>query len=289
MNKREWTSENDRITDVYQLPFYPVDTGGGWWLERYEFYRLASGHCSVYVQAGDRYSGGGREFPIPERCFGGSFEEFLDRYLKIVPPGHFGLGKQDLIGDGALKGFLGFTERKPHPEAKTVTLPALCVIGFSDYIRAGDNGGKIRSNLSGGDPDAVEHLWETLRKRLSEADACAMREKDGSYVGFWGVMSGSRPETAFEPWRNYYTAGYYLAGLEVYADRRVPEGWEKWLLPARTYLVSDVTPEDYDAVFLRHVNEVLPEMGLRLDGGVLDYIEPASGKTRLFFPVRELK
>ncbi len=37
-----------------------------------------------------------------------TYEEFLDRYLEIVPGGAFGLYKEDLLPDEDLKRFLGY-------------------------------------------------------------------------------------------------------------------------------------------------------------------------------------
>ena len=37
-----------------------------------------------------------------------TYEEFLDRYLEIVPDYSFGLGKNDLLPDSKLKKFLGY-------------------------------------------------------------------------------------------------------------------------------------------------------------------------------------
>ena len=81
----------------------------GWNLERYEFYRLNSGDYKVSVTAGDRTTGGSREFFITPYCFEAkTYEEFLDRYLEIVPAYSFGLGKKELLPDEALKKFLGY-------------------------------------------------------------------------------------------------------------------------------------------------------------------------------------
>ena len=37
-----------------------------------------------------------------------TYEEFLDRYLKIVPGASFGIYKEDLLPDSKLKKFLGY-------------------------------------------------------------------------------------------------------------------------------------------------------------------------------------
>ena len=61
------------------------------------------------VTAGNRSTGGSRDFFITPDCFEAkTYEEFLDRYLEIVPGHSFGLGKKDLLPDKDLKEFLGY-------------------------------------------------------------------------------------------------------------------------------------------------------------------------------------
>ena len=96
------------VTDTYAVPFNGVEIHG-WYLERYEFSKLESGDYKVFVQAGDRVTGGSREFFITPYCFeADTYEEFLDRYIEIVPGGAFGLYKEDLLPDEDLKRFLGY-------------------------------------------------------------------------------------------------------------------------------------------------------------------------------------
>ncbi len=81
----------------------------GWNLESYDFYKLQSGDYKVSVTAGNRTTGGSREFFITPYCFEAkTYEEFLDRYLEIVPDYSFGLGKKELLPDKELKKFLGY-------------------------------------------------------------------------------------------------------------------------------------------------------------------------------------
>ncbi len=82
----------------------------GWYLERYEFNKHFYGGYSAFVQAGDRVTGGSRTFFIPQDYFDGSFDEFLDKYVKLVSPGAFGMSKEDLKNAEGLKKFLGFKE-----------------------------------------------------------------------------------------------------------------------------------------------------------------------------------
>ena len=96
------------VVDEYKVSFGSIEIQG-WYLEKYIFYKLRSGDYKVSVQAGDRVTGGGRDFFITPHCFETeSYEEFLDRYLEIVPAGSFGLGKEELLPDEKLKKFLGY-------------------------------------------------------------------------------------------------------------------------------------------------------------------------------------
>lgn len=81
----------------------------GWYLEKYIVYKLKTGDYKVNVQAGNRSTGGNREFFITQDCFEAeTYEEFLDRYQEIVPGAHFGLGKEDLLPNEELKTFFGY-------------------------------------------------------------------------------------------------------------------------------------------------------------------------------------
>ena len=99
--------ENEPVAS-YSPHFGKIDLYG-WNLESYVFYKLKSGDYKVSVTAGDRTTGGSRDFFITPYCFeAGTYGEFLDRYLEIVPEYSFGLGKKDLLPDKELKQFLGY-------------------------------------------------------------------------------------------------------------------------------------------------------------------------------------
>jgi hypothetical protein len=103
--------ENETVAS-YEPSFGHISLNG-WNLERYVFYKLKSGDYKVSVTAGDRTTGGSREFFITPYCFeAGTYEEFLDRYLEIVPGYSFGLCKEELLPDKALKEFLGYSTKK---------------------------------------------------------------------------------------------------------------------------------------------------------------------------------
>lgn len=96
--------------DIFKVPFEGGTDAHGWYLERYEFRTHKLGGYSSFVQAGDRCTGGSREFFLPDSFFEGTFDEFLDKYIELVPGGAFGLYKSDLQEVDGLKEFLGFTK-----------------------------------------------------------------------------------------------------------------------------------------------------------------------------------
>ena len=98
----------NKTVDSYEPNFWHIDLNG-WNLERYVFYKLETGDYKVSVTAGNRVAGGSRDFFITPYCFEAkTYEEFLDRYLEIVPEYSFGLGKKELLPDKDLKKFLGY-------------------------------------------------------------------------------------------------------------------------------------------------------------------------------------
>ena len=110
-NYQEAAIRANPVVEKYAVPREMMGKADlhGWYLERYEFYKLKTGDYKVFVQAGDRTTGGSREFFITPYCFEAkTYDEFLDRYLEIVPGGSFGLGKNDLLTNRELKKFMGY-------------------------------------------------------------------------------------------------------------------------------------------------------------------------------------
>lgn len=81
---------------------------GDWFLEVYRIQKHELGGYSAFVQAGNRSAGGSRTFFIPASYFKLPWEEFLDKYLELVNPGSFYVGRDDLENAEGLKEFLGF-------------------------------------------------------------------------------------------------------------------------------------------------------------------------------------
>ena len=109
---QDWKIEDaNPVKDVYVVPGQSGKCFAGWYLERYEFRSHELGGYSVFCQAGDRVAGGSRTFFIPPDYFKGSYEEFMDKYIELVPPS-FGFTKEELMNIPELKKFLGFNKTK---------------------------------------------------------------------------------------------------------------------------------------------------------------------------------
>lgn len=134
--------------------------------------------------------------------------------------------------------------------------------------------------------NVVSELWKTSNVNFSDVAQLGMKEKDGSYVGFWGLMSDVTRN--YLPWDNDYSTGYYLAGIEVYNDTPVPDGWTKWILPRRTYLVIEIENNKYQETLWYGIKEEIPKLGYKLSGAVCDYTKPKTGKNSLFFPISKI-
>ena len=108
VNDNEYYVEDiNPIKEVYKLPNAHGFDISGWNLERYEFRKHELGGISSMIQAGNRYTGGNREFFIPDSFFNGTYEEFLEKYNDMVP-GVFILDEEYLDDSDDLKKFLGF-------------------------------------------------------------------------------------------------------------------------------------------------------------------------------------
>lgn len=110
-DNESWVEDANEVKNVFKIPFKGGTDAHGWTLERYEFRYHKLGGYSAFVQAGDRVTGGSRVFFIPPKWMDGTFEEFLDKYLELVPGYAFGLFREDLEHVNGLRAFLGFSDK----------------------------------------------------------------------------------------------------------------------------------------------------------------------------------
>ncbi len=153
-----------------------------------------------------------------------------------------------------------------------VNLPEIAIIG--------------KLGLCTKEKNIAPELWNQANSHFADVAALGMKEKNGIYVGFWGAMSDET--MSFLPWTDHFSRGYYLAGIEVYMDTAVPDGWTKWIMPSRTYLKVLIEPGQYFTVFHNIIENRIPEMRMKLSGAACDYTEPATGKNYLLFPVNTI-
>ena len=157
-------------------------------------------------------------------------------------------------------------------DIKIVDLPEIAIIGKEGFCTEEAN--------------IVQNLWEQANENFDEVLEMGLKEKNGAFVGFWGAMSDET--MSFMPWTNNFTRGYYLAGIEVYKDAQAPEGWKKWIMPARKYLVTEVMFEKYMETFMKVIETEISIRNMKLSGAACDYTEPSTGKNFIFFPVQDL-
>lgn len=150
-----------------------------------------------------------------------------------------------------------------------IDLPEIAIIG--------------KEGLCTKEKNVVQELWQQANANFSEIAELGMKHADGSFVGFWGAMSDET--MSFLPWTDGFSRGLYLAGVEVSADAAAPDGWVKWVMPARKYLVTEVAPESYGETFETVIKRLIPDLGMKLAGAVCDFTEPATGQNKLFIPV----
>ncbi len=139
--------------------------------------------------------------------------------------------------------------------------------------------GKLGSTEEG--EGFIQRLWQEANDHFQEIAPLAKRSEDGSFAGFWGLMSDGGMH--FQPWTGGYSHGLYLAGAEVESSAEAPEGWAKWVSPGYEYLVTPAGPQAFSQG-LDH----LKREGLTLAGAVYDYTDPRSGESFQFFPIRKL-
>ena len=149
-------------------------------------------------------------------------------------------------------------------EYKIVNKPAFSVIGRQGSTEDGEG--------------FIARPWQEANENFPEVAALAKRGPEGSFAGFWGLMSDEGMN--FMPWEDGFTRGLYLAGVEVEDSAKAPAGWVKWDAPAREYMVAPAGPEAFGQAM-----EYIQEQGWTLSGAVYDFTDPGSGESSQYFPI----
>lgn len=128
----------------------------------------------------------------------------------------------------------------------------------------------------------VQRLWADANAHFAEVAPLAKKDENGKPVGIWGAMSDC--SRSFQPWKDGFRKGLYLAGVECVDGADAPEGWTKWVIPGFEYLYVEC---DRETVFPEMIT-YLRENGIPLAGAVHDFTCPQTGKNYMFFPIRRL-
>ena len=102
-----WIEAKNPVTETFNVPA-SCTYSGGWYLETYRLQKHELGGYSAFIQAGNRSAGGSKTFFIPPAYFKLPWEEFLEKYLELVSPDPFYVGRADLENAKGLKEFLGY-------------------------------------------------------------------------------------------------------------------------------------------------------------------------------------
>ena len=140
--------------------------------------------------------------------------------------------------------------------------------------------GKEGSTLDG--EGFIQKLWKDANDHFGEIAHLAKKGANGALVGIWGAMSDF--SRSFQPWKEGFRKGLYLAGVECVDHAEAPDGWTKWTIPGYEYIVV----ENHKGAFEETLERMKAE-GISLAGAVHDYTDPATGKDYLYFPIRAVE
>ena len=133
------------------------------------------------------------------------------------------------------------------------------------------------------DEGIVQKLWQQMNNDFNQIYPLAIKDENGKIDHCWGLMSDV--EHKLLPWADNFSKGLYLAGIEVEKDCLVPEGWSKWTVPERTYMVMEIPEGEYQSTFKNGMYFQLYYRRYKLVGAVFDYTDLKTGINYLYFPV----
>lgn len=139
--------------------------------------------------------------------------------------------------------------------------------------------GKVGSGPADKGPEWIAPLWPSAFEHFSEISGIIRKDEKGNAL-WWGAMNDDAESN-----KRWGETGKYMAGCEVDVDVHAPEGWTKWIIPAQTYLVANLTREAYGEVFGRITND--PE--INIIGTVHEhYPDPGNENVlELYFPIAD--
>lgn len=132
---------------------------------------------------------------------------------------------------------------------------------------------------SANDPEKwIRPLWDESNSKFSEISGYICRNEDNSITGVWGAMNDVNEQN-----KRWDSEGKYIAGCEAEIDTEPPNGWNKWIIPAQTYLTVECTLDTYGEVF----GEIGNDENINITGTVHErYPQPENPNiVELYFPI----
>jgi predicted transcriptional regulator YdeE len=126
----------------------------------------------------------------------------------------------------------------------------------------------------------IAPLWQDANAHFGEIAALIRRNENGAPL-LWGGMND-----VSESNKIWGERGKYIAGCEADLTAQPPVGWQKWIIPAQTYLVAECTQDTYGEVF----SAVLSDPDINIIATVHEcYPQTKPDVMELWFPVEEGK
>ena len=139
--------------------------------------------------------------------------------------------------------------------------------------------GKEGSSLDGA--GFIQKLWDDANSHFDEIQHLAKKDEYGNIGGIWGAMTDF--SRSFKPWEDF-SKGLYLAGVECTDNAEAPDGWTKWIIPGYEYIYVECGDDDTFSMTIKY----LEDNDISLAGAVHDFTCPQTGKSYMFFPIRQL-
>jgi predicted transcriptional regulator YdeE len=138
--------------------------------------------------------------------------------------------------------------------------------------------GKMGEGPAANSKEWILTLWQDATAYFSEITAITKKGESGAPF-IWGAMND-----VTESNKMWSECGKYIAGCEAELDAEPPKGWQKWIVPAQTYLVAECTQDTYGEVF----SAVANDPAIKIIAAVHErYPQPDTEILELWFPIEE--
>ena len=91
-------------------------------------------------------------------------------------------------------------------------------------------------------------LWAALENNLTEIEGIVRKNEAGKPL-LWSALNDN--SNSFRRWGEpgFDDSGRFMAACEADVDAVAPVGWEKWIIPAQTYMVFRSTAAEGEGLY----------------------------------------